>query len=1028
MGMAASQVRFLSLQNRKNTIGLNLMTLSNRKTALSRDMNRVAAEYNNAMNQKVLKWSGDSGVTYNDIDYDSLMKPNELNATLPYIVTDAQGRVVVDDNNIVFDGKDTGVSYRQLATLISAYSGIDDNGNTTYNKTGNVFGLDPNNDSVLVGDNIIPGTAGTKMSDAYEYKVVSNYNDYNYKNKIRYDLMSKLGLIREEDKTIVQNIYDSLYGKNPTTYDSQNYYVETAKNKDVIGIQGEEFDTDAFGVMKYSQGSLILDDASLYGNYNLAQQYLKEFELYLNTPIKVNLSGDNNSEFSKVTNEAYKYDEEKSITSGITQRIASLLKLNNPGGTDNTTDNVNNTGLYLETLLSKLGTVSANKLYSDTYQENDSNAVGVYLGTDGKKSYKDSTELSWSDLYNGQDGKKYFVTIQSYKTKSNDRISGDMGALDPLVNSFKQAVSTANQGLPYNVEAADFAYYMTMVKFGNNKELLKATNGHASGSYEAIKENVDSAIASGKDDNTLLTSSWGRGRGDDEGYKSKDNASSINGVSTYRDTKPDNQEFAVSISSVMDTFMTFYSAYIESMIDGTGVPVIDWYSNNKLYAQTIGQNGSGETVDFMTDAELGLLNKTNTEQVFTNGKGGTYITEFDVNYDNYPSPATVGLAYEQNFVDDNHDDIDDLTGYNEDSFNLLVKYSQNPDGRTELIDYLTTNGLDTDERYKDLYEDLTLEGQEEDMYDILIALTKRVKCTSQYNVVATTIETYALSNGTATKETTYKNGKCSEINVTFKYNDGVDTDGLYKLYKATYDESGNFVSAELVLNSEKDSTNETLKKLTEGDGNEQLEAYIKAGNNVYGLANTIGKSTYAKTSYILPTDPSDIKGQLTTLINNLKAEIQEKETQLQTYYASLESRGMDYFDAIFKMIAENGWVYDENVNNPTKKEDSKNYLNAKLQNNMLFITEVNTLDGQDFNYATKLAMNVSKVFQVYDTDAQNVALSKYESEKADITAKEKVIDIRMNKLEAEQDAISTELDSIKQIIKDNVDKTFKIFT
>ena len=93
-----------------------------------------------------------------------------------------------------------------------------------------------------------------------------------------------------------------------------------------------------------------------------------------------------------------------------------------------------------------------------------------------------------------------------------------------------------------------------------------------------------------------------------------------------------------------------------------------------------------------------------------------------------------------------------------------------------------------------------------------------------------------------------------------------------------------------------------------------------------------------------------------------------------------------------------------------------NYLQAKLQNNMYFITEVDTLDGTDFNYATKLATNVSKVFEVYDKDAQNAALSKYEAEKADIDAKDQQIDIRMNKLEAEQDAISTELDSIKKII------------
>ena len=136
---------------------------------------------------------------------------------------------------------------------------------------------------------------------------------------------------------------------------------------------------------------------------------------------------------------------------------------------------------------------------------------------------------------------------------------------------------------------------------------------------------------------------------------------------------------------------------------------------------------------------------------------------------------------------------------------------------------------------------------------------------------------------------------------------------------------------------------------------------------------------------------------------------------------------MDYFDSVFKMISENGWVYDENVNSDDK-EESKNYLNAMLQNNMYFVTEVDTLDGTDFNYATKLATNVSKIFEVYDEDAQNQALSKYEAEKAEINSKEKQVDIRMNKLETEQDAIKTELDSLKKIIDDNVQATFKIFT
>ena len=83
MGMSASQVRFLSLQSRKNDIGNQLMSLSNKKLSLSRDMNKVSKNYTNAMNTKMLKWSNDSGATYNALSYDLMMKPNDLNTNVP---------------------------------------------------------------------------------------------------------------------------------------------------------------------------------------------------------------------------------------------------------------------------------------------------------------------------------------------------------------------------------------------------------------------------------------------------------------------------------------------------------------------------------------------------------------------------------------------------------------------------------------------------------------------------------------------------------------------------------------------------------------------------------------------------------------------------------------------------------------------------------------------------------------------------------------------------------------------------------
>ena len=96
MGMAASQVRLLQLTSRKNTIGRNLQELSLQKMSLSRDMAKVAKNYQNALNSKTLKWSNNSGVSYVDLSYSTLMNPNSANQKSPYLLTNTNGQVMVD--------------------------------------------------------------------------------------------------------------------------------------------------------------------------------------------------------------------------------------------------------------------------------------------------------------------------------------------------------------------------------------------------------------------------------------------------------------------------------------------------------------------------------------------------------------------------------------------------------------------------------------------------------------------------------------------------------------------------------------------------------------------------------------------------------------------------------------------------------------------------------------------------------------------------------------------------------------------
>lgn len=96
MGLSASQARLLTITARKSDCEYESMRLSHQKIALSRDMNCVSAEYQDAINQTKLMWDyygNDSQA--NDLTYGLLTSPSALNNFTPTPVTDTAGRVVL---------------------------------------------------------------------------------------------------------------------------------------------------------------------------------------------------------------------------------------------------------------------------------------------------------------------------------------------------------------------------------------------------------------------------------------------------------------------------------------------------------------------------------------------------------------------------------------------------------------------------------------------------------------------------------------------------------------------------------------------------------------------------------------------------------------------------------------------------------------------------------------------------------------------------------------------------------------------
>ena len=97
MGLASGQLRFLMLTSRKNDLEFNAMKISNEKTSLARDMNKVTKDYQNSLNNRRFKLSNNNGSTYSDLSYKNLMKPSLFNNYKPYFISNQQGRIVLND-------------------------------------------------------------------------------------------------------------------------------------------------------------------------------------------------------------------------------------------------------------------------------------------------------------------------------------------------------------------------------------------------------------------------------------------------------------------------------------------------------------------------------------------------------------------------------------------------------------------------------------------------------------------------------------------------------------------------------------------------------------------------------------------------------------------------------------------------------------------------------------------------------------------------------------------------------------------
>ncbi len=167
----------------------------------------------------------------------------------------------------------------------------------------------------------------------------------------------------------------------------------------------------------------------------------------------------------------------------------------------------------------------------------------------------------------------------------------------------------------------------------------------------------------------------------------------------------------------------------------------------------------------------------------------------------------------------------------------------------------------------------------------------------------------------------------------------------------------------------------------------------------YVTENDKKKSTYV-------TD--DIGYQF--LIKNDNTSIDEKDVLMA-----------DFYNQLYNNLCVNGASTDTNKQ---QQVTDKSYLSNALKNGQLFISSLNN-DGYFYQGAYTLNGHVA---EVADEDAIAQAEAEYNVTKNKLNYKEQTLELDMKNIDTELSSLTTEYDTVKNLISKNVEKVFTMFS
>ncbi len=261
-------------------------------------------------------------------------------------------------------------------------------------------------------------------------------------------------------------------------------------------------------------------------------------------------------------------------------------------------------------------------------------------------------------------------------------------------------------------------------------------------------------------------------------------------------------------------------------------------------------------------------------------------------------------------------------------------------------------------------------------------------------------------------------------------------DGVYRQGK--YDENGKLTESEtnyIVTPQGDDDKKTDLQKLLEGNDVDGSSFEIDSKNGLVKIKTNDGKEVYYnyKTGDKVDPKAKDFKfenenNEKATFVND-KADIPKSEQTAQ--YEIVE--GADGKVS----LKEDGVVIARYVIDPTLRygstdasgsQDGPNYLQDCLRNGKYLLQKAST-DSQTnkINWNSISWDATSNINDEWYTENDDKAKAKYDRLQKQIQNQDKKLELELDNIETQRSAVTTEIDSVKKVIDENIEGSFKTF-